>query len=138
MGFLRSIDISGSALTAERLRMDVIASNVANAETTRTRQGGPYRRQQVTFTTLADRSDPVTRVGGVRVSSITESQEPPRIVYDPTHPDADAEGNVAYPNVEMSTEMVDMLAASRAYEANVTVLNAAKMMAQRALTIGRR
>jgi len=138
MSFLRSIDISGSALTAERLRMDVIASNVANAETTRTRRGGPYRRQQVTFTPLDDKNEPGIGVGGVRVSSITESQEPPRIVHDPAHPDADANGNVAFPNVELPTEMVDLLAASRAYEANVTVLNAAKAMAQRALLIGRR
>ncbi len=138
MGFLRALGISGSGLTAERLRMDVISSNIANAETTRTQRGGPYRRQQVVFTPLTDRTDPSPGRQGVRVSSIIESQDPPRIVFEPDHPDADSDGNVAYPNVDVSTEMVDLLSASRAYEANVTVLNAAKAMAQRALAIGRR
>lgn len=138
MGFLGALNISGSGLTAERLRMDVISSNIANAETTRTQRGGPYRRQQVVFTPMADRADPAPGGAGVRVSSIVESQDPPRVVYEPGHPDAGPDGNVAYPNVDVSTEMVDLLSATRAYEANVTVLNAAKAMAQRALTIARR
>ncbi|TAK26879.1 MAG: flagellar basal body rod protein FlgC [Chloroflexota bacterium] len=138
MGFLGALGISGSGLTAERLRMDVISSNIANAESTRTQRGGPYRRQQVVFTPLANPGNLAPGGRGVRVSSIVESQDPPRLVYEPGHPDAGPDGNVAYPNVDISTEMVDLLSASRAYEANVTVLNAAKSMAQRALTIVRR
>ena len=149
MGFLSSLRISASALTAQRLRMDVIAANVANVETTRSAKGGPYRRQRVVFVPLAqEHFTPQARsvagpglsipsIGGVRVAAIDEDPSPPKVVHDPSHPDADEEGNVAYPNVETITEMTDMLSATRAYEANVTVLNAAKSMAMKALDIGR-
>lgn len=144
MGLFGSMNIAGSALTAQRLRMDVISGNIANAETTRTNgQRDPYRRQQVVFEPIlaraqfgGDANTPPT--GGLQVASITRDQAPPREVYDPTHPDADpATGMVAYPNVDVGTEMTDMLSASRAYEANVTVLNAIKSMAMKSLDLGR-
>jgi flagellar basal-body rod protein FlgC len=122
------VDISGSALSAQRQRMDIIAQNIANAETTRTPQGGPYRRQQVVFA-LDDQ-------GGVEVTQVVEDPRPPRLVYQPGHPDADAAGYVALPNVNLVEEMVDMISAMRSYEANVTAVNAAKTMAQRALDLG--
>uniref|UniRef100_A0A7V4DH16 Flagellar basal-body rod protein FlgC n=1 Tax=Candidatus Caldatribacterium californiense TaxID=1454726 RepID=A0A7V4DH16_9BACT len=130
MKIFRSFDISASALTAERLRLSVIAANIANAETTRTPQGGPYRRKEVVFTPRAD--------GGVEVAAIQEdTKTPPRLLYDPGHPDADGSGFVAYPNVLVVNEMVDLLAATRAYEANVAALNATKSMITSTLNIGR-
>jgi flagellar basal-body rod protein FlgC len=147
MTALSVLRIAGSGLTAQRLRMDVTASNIANAEATRTQDGGPYRRESVVFaprqaagsmrllsTGGAGRTAPTQ---GVQVQAIVQDQTPPREVLDPNHPDADAEGYVAFPNVDLVTEMTDMLSASRAYEANVTTINVAKNMAQRALDIGR-
>ena len=145
---LEILKTAGSALTAQRLRMDVIASNLANSEATSTPDGGPYKRERVVFgPTLRDSlnklSDSAGSVasgaatGGVEVKGIVQDQEDPRMVFDPTHPDADADGFVAYPNVDMVTEMTDMLSASRSYEANITIVNVAKSMAQRALDIGR-
>ncbi len=137
MGLLGSMNVSGSALTAQRLRMDVIAGNIANAETTRTAgQRQPYQRQQVVFQPLQPARDGAGN--GLQVSAITRDTGAPREVYDPTHPDADpATGMVQYPNVDVATEMTDMLSATRAYEANVTVLNAIKQMAQKSLDLGR-
>lgn len=153
MSFLSSMDISASALTAERLRMDTIANNLANANTTRTASGEPYRRQFVIFAARtgeaarflrADR--PLARRlgvaggpvrGGVRVIGIGEDPAPFRMQYDPGHPDADENGMVALPNVNPVTEMVDLISATRAYEANVTAINAFKSMATKALEIGR-
>jgi flagellar basal-body rod protein FlgC len=130
MKIFRNFDISASGLTAERLRMNVIASNIANAETTRTASGGPYRRKEVVFEPLES--------GGVKVSAVTEDQTTPtRQVYEPGHPDANSEGWVEYPNVVLVNEMVDLLAATRAYEANVTAINATKSMMSSALNIGR-
>lgn len=130
MKIFRSLDISASALTAERLRLSVIATNIANAETTRTPQGGPYRRKEVVFMPRGD--------GGVKVAAIQEdTTTPPRLVYNPGHPDANEEGFVAYPNVSVVNEMVDLLAATRAYEANVAALNATKSMLASSLNIGR-
>jgi flagellar basal-body rod protein FlgC len=129
--------ISGSALTAQRLRMDVVAGNIANADTTRTNgQRAPYQRQEVVFQPLIGASDsPGT---GLQVAAIVRDPSPARQVYDPSHPDADPQtGLVAYPNVDTTTEMTDLLSASRAYEANVTVLNAIKQMAQRSIELGR-
>jgi flagellar basal-body rod protein FlgC len=123
-----SIDVSASALSAQRQRMDIIAQNIANAETTRTPQGGPYRRQQVVFT--------LDEQGGVEVTQVVEDPRPPRLVYQPGHPDADAAGYVALPNVNLVEEMVDMISAMRSYEANVTAVNAAKTLAERALDLG--
>ena len=145
---LEILKTAGSALTAQRLRMDVIASNLANSEATSTPEGGPYKRERVVFgpvlrdtvnklgsgaSDIADGS----ATGGVEVTGIVQDDEDPRRVFDPTHPDADADGFVAYPNIDMVTEMTDMLSASRSYEANITIVNVAKSMAQRALDIGR-
>jgi flagellar basal-body rod protein FlgC len=150
MSFLTALRGTASALTAERLRMDVISSNIANADTTRTAEGGPYRRHTVVFqpgesaqpfqavlARFRDSSDAPSLVAGVNVSSIVEDSSPGRQVYDPTHPDANAQGFVEYPNVDTLTEMTDLISASRAYEANVTVANALKSMAIKALEIGR-
>jgi flagellar basal-body rod protein FlgC len=138
VGLFRVFDISASGMTAERLRMDTIANNLANANTTRTARGGPYRRQMVVFEErLAQASGYGLRGNGVRVSRIVEDNDPPRLVYDPHHPDANEQGYVEMPNVNIVTEMVDMITASRAYEANVAALNAAKAMALKALDIGR-
>jgi len=118
--------------------MDTIANNLANVNTTRTARGGPYRRQMVVFEErLAQASGYGLRGNGVRVSRIVEDDDPPRLVYDPHHPDANEQGYVEMPNVNIVTEMVDMITASRAYEANVAALNAAKAMALKALDIGR-
>jgi len=148
MSILASLRASASALTAQRMRMNTIANNVANQETTRTPEGGPYRRQQVVFTPRTNglpflqvlRASGLGRVGpagggGVQVAEVVEDPTPPRMVFQPDHPDANADGYVAYPNVDLVSEMVDMLSATRSYEANVTVLNSAKSMALRALDI---
>lgn len=142
-----SFDISASGLTAQRLRLDVIANNLANAETTRTAGGGPYVRQLVVFAPrealpfsyfLRAAAAPQVPGYGVQVEGIVPDPSPPRRVYQPGHPDADAAGYVAYPNVNVVTEMVDMISASRAYEANAAAFNAAKGMALQALELGRR
>ena len=130
MGYLDSLNITGSALTAERFRTDIIMQNLANQNTTRTAEGGPYKRKQVVF-----REN--TLNGGVFVEEVVESQNPSVPVYDPDHPDADEDGYVMMPNVNSAEEMVDLMAASRAYEANVTALNVAKSMALKALEIGK-
>lgn len=147
MGLIHSMRTSASALLAQRLRMDVIANNVANMNTTRTASGGPYRRQTVVFaereadTPFGNLLGRVTGSrrggGGVIVRAITEDNTPPRRVHDPSHPDADADGFVLLPNISIVTEMTDLTGASRAYEASVTVLNATKAMALDALRIGR-
>lgn len=146
MSIFNSLRISASGLTAERLRLDVIADNLANVNTTRTATGGPYRRKVAILeerpTDFADllgiRSPLATgRRGGVRVAAIAEDTSPPQRVYNPGHPDADADGYVLMPNVNVVTEMVEMITATRAYEANVTAMNAAKQMALRTLDIGR-
>jgi flagellar basal-body rod protein FlgC len=147
MGVFSVLRIAGSALTAQRLRMDVTASNIANADATSTPRGGPYRAERVVFAPLRaaasptlsplSRTSPAPATEGVQVVGIVQNQAPPRQVYDPAHPDANPEGYVAYPNVDLVTEMTDMLSASRAYEANITAINVAKNMAQRALDIGR-
>ena len=147
MGMLNALNIAGSALTAQRLRMDVTASNVANSESTNTPRGGPYKRSRVVFQPLrANTGQSFTSGGqsasvesrrGVQIQGVVEDPAPPRRVFDPSHPDADVEGNVAYPNIDLVTEMTDMLSASRAYEANLTVINVAKNMMQRAIDLGR-
>jgi flagellar basal-body rod protein FlgC len=129
--------ISGSALTAQRLRMDVIAGNIANSDTTRVNgQRQPYQRQQVVFQPLAPAANSGSE--GLQVAAIVKDQSPGRQVYDPANADADPNtGMVAYPNIDTTTEMTDLLSASRAYQANVTVLNSIKQMAQRAIDLGR-
>lgn len=147
MGMFRAIDSAASGLTAERFRLDVISNNIANANTTRTAAGGAYRRQMVVFQPRTSQSASFLQLlkqeqqalsgAGVRVVGIKEDQAPLRTVYDPTHPDANAQGYVEMPNVHIVTEMVDMIGATRAYEANVAAVNAAKSMALKALEIGR-
>jgi flagellar basal-body rod protein FlgC len=146
MSFFSSFDVSATGLTAERFRMDVIANNIANAETTRTKEGGPYRRQAPVFAPIPARFEiPLSKDqsaaretgGGVRVLGINEDKLAPKMVYDPSHPDANKEGYVAYPNVDVVREMVDMISASRAYEANVTAINMTKQMINKALMIGK-
>ncbi|KNF08808.1 flagellar basal-body rod protein FlgC [Gottschalkia purinilytica] len=146
MGMFSSINISASGLTAERTRMDVISKNIANANTTRTSSGKPYRRQMPLFkeregesfsSYLSKESDKLFNKNGVKVSGIIEDKTPFKKVYDPGHPDADQNGYVEMPNVDIVTEMVDMITATRAYEANMTAINSAKSMAMKALEIGR-
>ena len=145
MDFLSSLNISGSGLTAQKLRMDVISQNIANAEVTRTESGTPYRRKMVVLSSIngsnsfRDALDKATKVktGGVQVQNIIEDQTDLVPVYNPSHPDANEEGYVMMPNVNTAQEMIDMLGASRAYEANVTAFNATKAMALKALEIGR-
>lgn len=135
MGSFSSLDISASGLLAQRTRLDVIANNIANATTTRTDRGGPYRRQEVIF--KAHIGDSERANAGVEVEAIVESLQPHKLIYDPSHPDADQDGLVAMPNVNIVEEMVDMITATRAYEANIQAINAARSMAAKAIEIGR-
>jgi flagellar basal-body rod protein FlgC len=149
MGFMDTLAISASGMTAERLRMDVVANNLANVNTTRTPGGGPFRREQVAFApatasfgeTLAgldgESDSSGTVQGGVQVSGIVPDSRPFRRIYQPGHPDADKQGYVNLPNIDTVTEMVDMMSATRAYEANVAAVGAVKSMAMKALEIGR-
>jgi flagellar basal-body rod protein FlgC len=145
MRIFSSIDIAASGLTAERLRMDLISNNIANANSTRTVDGGPYRRQMAVFSpresdsfaNILNKAQTQLPTEGVRVVGITKDSAPFKMIYDPHHPDANKEGYVEMPNVNVVTEMVDMISASRSYEANVTAINAAKSMATKALEIGR-
>ena len=132
MGVFSGMRISASGLSAERMRMDVISSNVANVKTTRTEDGGAYRRKVATF---AENYDKKLGMLGVKTVSIEEDKTPLNRVYEPTHPDADEEGYVDLPNVNVVEEMVDMIAASRAYEANATVAENVKTMMQSAMNI---
>lgn len=145
MAFLSSLDISGSALTAQRLRMDVVSQNVANISTTRDADGEPYRRRYVIFqqkenTAFSQQlNDRIagTAGSGVRVTEILEDESAFKLDYNPSHPDADEYGYVQMPNVDLAKEMVDMMSATRSYEANVTVFNSTKQMAMTALEIGK-
>ncbi len=138
---LSALDISAAGLSAQRTRMNVVAENLANAETTHTVDGGPYRRKLVAFGTepASGFIQALDAAQGslVRVVGVVESQEPARMVHQPGHPDANAEGYVALPSINPVLEMVDLLAATRAYEANVTVVQATKSMLNKALEIGR-
>ena len=150
MSMFLGIDTAASGLTAERLRMDVISNNIANANTPRTENGGAYHRRYVVFSprerqpqsfeqTLMRAVGVRQNTGeGVRAVAIAEDPEQGPLVYDPAHPDANAEGYVEKPNVNVVTEMVDMITAQRAYEAGTTAINAAKAMATKALEIGGR
>ena len=177
MNIFRSMDISGSALTAQRYRMDIIGENIANADNTRTADGTPYRRKNVVFqekpmafsdymqVLVSNSGNPPLRShhydgssrsfadsmirdrinnrfrglpgsGGVRVIDQVESDQPYKRVYDPVHPDADEDGYVLYPNVDIEREFVDFMSATRSYEANVTAINNFKNIAMKALEIG--
>lgn len=149
MSMFSAFDINASGMTAERFRMDTISENVANASTTRTEDGTPYRRKVVTFEQKGDQT-PFSRVldkargvysgysgQGVKVSGVYEDTwTENKLVYDPSHPDADENGYVEYPNVNIITEMTNLIDASRAYEANSTAFNATKSMALKGLEIG--
>lgn len=150
MSFLNSLNISASALTAQRMRLDIAAENIANADTTRTEAGTPYRRKQVVFEAMEDQTpdfrtalssrlhkNSTQQKGGVRVSAIMEDQSDLKPVYNPQHPDANEDGYVMMPNVEILKETVDSMSATRSYEANITALNAIKQMASKALDIGK-
>ncbi len=146
LAFLSSLDISASALTAERFRMDVISENMANSSTTRTENGGSYRRKLVVLQTQGEDQSRFRRIfqnqlqqigQGVQVAQVAEDPSDLTPVYDPTHPDANADGYVMMPNVDPVKETVDMMAATRAYEANLTMFNAVKNMAVKALEMGR-
>jgi flagellar basal-body rod protein FlgC len=136
---LNGIESSASALSAERVRMEVITQNIANANTTRGLDGKPFQRQQVVFQSVLDKASGVgTGTQRVEVSRIEKDQRPPRLVYDPFHPDANADGMVAYPDISIHQEMVDYIVASRAYEANLAVVKNARSMALQTLAIGKR
>lgn len=142
MDVFNSLKISSSALKAQTIRLNTIASNIANIDTTRTPEGGPYQKKEVVFQSNGSFADNLEQslkgsVQGVDVAAIRSSQAPPRMIYDPSHPDADSEGLVAKPNVNLVEEITDMTAATRAYEANVTVVKSVKRMALKALEIGR-
>jgi flagellar basal-body rod protein FlgC len=145
MDFFDALNTSSAALSAQRLRMNLISGNLANINTTRTQEGGPYRRKEAVFAAqplthsfaeiLADRQN--KHLSTVKVAGVIEDQNPPVMKYDPGHPDADQNGYVAMPNINLMEEMVNMISATRGYEANVTALKAAKDMALKALEIGR-
>ena len=145
MSFFGAIDVAASGLTAERLRMDVTAENLANAQTTRSASGGPYQRQEVVLqqaggngfgATLAGVvGSPSGGQGGVQVTGIVADPTPDKLVYDPGHPDANAQGYVRMPNVNPVTEMVDLISESRSYEADVTAMQTAKQMYTKTLDL---
>lgn len=138
MGIYSVFNISASGLTAERLRMDIISNNIANVNSTRTEAGGAYRREVPVFATLLEQELGKTpKANGVKVVGVVKDNSPLKLVFDPAHPDANADGYVEMPNVEVVKEMIDLITASRAYEANVAVVNAAKSAAAKALEIGR-
>lgn len=138
MSFFDVMNVTSTGLSAQRLRMETVASNLANASTTRTAEGGPYRRRDVVFEAVPSGSfegalGSIMRA--VRVARVVEDTKDPQMRYEPGHPDADPRGFVAYPNVEPVTEMVNLLSAARSYEANVTVMEATKSLMLRALEI---
>lgn len=143
MDIFATFDVSASALKANKIRLDTISSNLANVETTSTPEGGPYKKKSVYFeSTPLSFKDHLQQnlqkdIQGVKVKEILEDESPPRLVYNPSHPDAKEDGYVAMPNVNVIEEMVDMMNATRSYEANTTTIKSAKRMAMKALEIGR-
>ena len=127
--------ISHSGLRAQRIRIDLIANNIANINTTRTPQGGPFRRQMAIFAAKPLELAPITDGHGVEVSEIVPDTSPFKTVYDPGHPDADENGYVLLPNVNVAVEMVDLISATRSYEANIASINATKQILRKALEI---
>ena len=142
MSLFTGINVSASGLTAQRLRMNTISSNIANVNTTRTEDGGPYRRKMPVFAAKLDNeignftNESKQAGAGVEVTKIKESDKPPKLVYKPHHPDANEAGYVEMPNINITSEMTDIISATRSYEANVTALESAKSMAQSALKLG--
>ncbi len=142
MSFLDSFNISASGLSAERLRINVISSNIANINTTRTPEGGPYKRKDVVFEAVPvkeksfdDTLNDTLNLKKVEVKEIVKDNRPPIMKYDPGHPDANKDGYVAYPNINIMEEMVNLINATRSYEAGVTTMKASKDMAMRAIDI---
>jgi flagellar basal-body rod protein FlgC len=143
INILNGIDSTSSALNAERIRMDVVSQNIANVNTTRGPNGKPYARHQVVFeAVLKDQLKPAGTSGGepqmVQVARIESAQRQPRMVYQPGHADADANGMVAMPNINIYEEMIELMSASRSYEANLSVVKTARSMALQTLSIGKR
>ena len=148
MAFTNSIDLVASGMTAQKLRLDVVSENITNRTTTRTENGGAYRRKMVVFEqegvmtpfqaalARARGEDVTSQIGGVRVAEIVEDESDFKLVYDPTHPDANEDGYVEMPNVDLIKEMSDAMAASQAYSANVTAFNVLKQVATKGLEIG--
>jgi flagellar basal-body rod protein FlgC len=139
VNLIAGIDITAGALSANKTRLDIVAQNIANAQTTRTIGGGPYQRQVVSFETELIRrvAGGGSSLQGVKIGAIANDRTPGQQVYNPQHPDATADGLVTMPNVNLSYEMVDLITASRAYEANLAVVKSARQMAMKALEIGR-
>ena len=145
MDFLTAIRISTSGLNAQRTRMNVVSSNLANVNTTRTPEGGPYRKKEVIVSATDAKNkfeqELTNSLNGklkeAKVSDVVEDQKAPRMVYEPGHPDANEQGYVAYPNINIMQEMVNLISASRSYEANITSINASKSLALKALELGR-
>src|SRR6266481_3237956 len=140
LDILPGINSTTAALNAERIRIDVVGQNIANLNTTHGPDGKPYQRQQVVFETLFQQA---REIGGAPLQSVTvarieKDQRPPKLVYEPGHPDANSEGMVALPDINMAEEMVDLIAASRAFEANLAVVKNARSMAIQTLSIGKR
>jgi flagellar basal-body rod protein FlgC len=144
--FLSGFRISGSGMSAQRARMNTISSNIANINTTQTPEGGPYRRKDVVFTAMPDTKsfgdvlnvdDPANDYNRVQVTDVVYDRKAPLLKYEPHHPDANTDGYVAYPNINMMEEMTNMVQAQRSYEANVQAVQATKDMALSALEIGR-
>ena len=153
MDLFQSMQISASGLAAQRIRMNVIASNLANINTTKTPEGGPYRRKDVYFrpikvnelgggsdvarARISFKNELERELRGVEISRVVKDQKDPRLVYNPSHPDANDKGYVSMPNINMITEVVTMMNAQRSYEANVTAINATKAMINKSMAIGR-
>ena len=145
MDFLTGMRVSSSGMTAQRTRMNAIASNIANVNTTKTPEGGPYRRKEVVLSAMPQQRNFGEILAGkvdadidrVQVTDIQPDRKGPLLKYEPNHPDANAEGYVAYPDINVMQEMVDMLQASRGYEANISAMNTSKNMALSAIEIGR-
>lgn len=141
MDFFTAFNISASGLTAQRVRLNTIASNLANINTTHTEAGGPYKRKDVVFTAVPEKNgfnDMLKdKINAVKIEEVIEDARPFKFVYDPYHPDANRDGYVAYPNINLVEEMVNMLSASRLYEANINTVKTTSKMAQKALLIGK-
>lgn len=144
--FMTGFRISSSGMTAQRMRMNTISSNIANINTTRTPEGGPYRRKDVVFESMPEVKNfgeilnvnsPKADMQRVQVTDVVSDRKAPLLKYEPDHPDANADGYVAYPNINLMEEMTNMIQATRSYEANVSTLQAAKDMALSSLEIGR-
>jgi flagellar basal-body rod protein FlgC len=137
MNLISGIDITAGALNAQQTRLDIVAQNIANAQTTRTAAGGPYQRQVVSFETELIKQANGQPLQTVRISGISPDRTPGQKVYNPQHPDASPDGLVTMPNVDLSFEMVDLITASRAYQANLAVVKSARELAMKTLDIGK-